>query len=82
MLAREQTLFLHHHPLNARTPVWVLLVLVLSLLLKHHPLNARTPVLFLLAQVQIQVLDRHLLIALVWTILCPGSTWQPLWHRQ
>jgi len=82
MLAREQTQFLHHHPLNARTPVWVLLVRELTLLLKHHLLNARTPVLFLLAQGQIQVLNRHLLIALVWTILCPGSIWQPLWHRQ
>jgi len=82
MLAREQTKFLHHHPLNARTPVWILLVLKLTRLLKHHLLNARTPALFLLAQGQSQVLNRHLLIALVWTFLCPGSIWQPLWHRQ
>ena len=75
MPPREQTQFLHHHPLNARTPGWVLLVLELTLLLKHHLLNAWTPVLFLLAQGQIQVLNRHLLHSQLRTVPCLGSIW-------
>jgi len=82
LLALEPTLLLDHHLLNARTPVWVLLVLEQTLLLNHHLLIARTRMLFLLAQGRTLVLNRHLLIALVWTILCLGSIWQTVWHRQ
>jgi len=82
LLVLEQTLLLSHHLLKAQTPLRVLLALEQTLLRNHQLLNALTPVLFQLAQGQTLVLNRHLLIAVVWTILCLGSIWQTLWHRE